>query len=421
MKFWQKLTVVLKDKSIRNKLLFLLGILIVFRMLSSIPVPGVDVFQLQSLLQTNQFFGLLNIFSGGGLSSLSLVLLGVGPFITSSIVMQLLTVISPRLKSMFHEEGAIGRDRFTQISRIITIPLAAIQGFGLLLLLQQQGVLVDQTTLQTVTNLASIIAGSFILMWLGELISEYGIGNGVSVIIFAGIVSAIPSQISQFSFTFDVAQIPLYLAFVVLALLIIAGVILVTEAERLIPTTYANASRQGGSGTVHSFVPLKVNMAGVMPIIFALSILLFPQLIVTFLSASSISWAGGVVNALNWFLQSVWVYSLVYFMLVFAFTYFYTSITFDADAMASNLQKQGAFIPGVRPGNSTKEYIEKIVKRITFLGGLFLGLIAVLPVLTQQLTGIPSLTIGGTALLIVVSVIIDITKKLDGAVAMRQY
>lgn len=421
MTFWQKLTLVIKDKSIRNKLLFLFGILIVFRLLSSVPVPGVDVFQLQSLLQSNQFFGLLNIFSGGGLSSLSLVMLGVGPFITASIVMQLLTVMVPRLKSMYHEEGAMGRERFTQISRIVTIPLAAIQGFGLLLLLQQQGVLVDQTTLQTVTNLVSIVAGSFILMWLGELISEYGIGNGVSVIIFAGIVASLPSQISQLSFTFDVANLPMYLAFLVLAIIIIAGVILVTEAERLIPTTYANASRQGGSGTVHSFLPLRINMAGVMPVIFALSILLFPQLLIGFLGNSTNAVALQIVDALNWFLQSVWVYSAVYFVLVFAFTYFYTSITFDPDAVATNLQKNGAFIPGVRPGTSTKEYIEKIVKRITFLGAIFLGIIAVLPAITQQLTGIASLTLGGTALLIVVSVILDITKKLDGAIAMRQY
>lgn len=421
MTFWQKLGVVVKDKSIRNKILFLLGILIVFRLLSSVPVPGVDVFQLQSLLQSNQFFGLLNIFSGGGLSSLSLVMLGVGPYITASIVMQLLTVVSPRLKSMYHEEGAAGRERFTQVSRLITVPLAIVQGFGLLAFLQQQGVLIDQTAIQTITNLVSIVAGSFILMWLGELISEYGIGNGVSVIIFAGIVSALPSQVSQFSFVFDIAQLPLYIGFVLLSIVIIAGVILVTEAERLIPTTYANASRQGGSGTVHSFLPLRINMAGVMPIIFSLSILMFPQLLITFLGASTSSFAISLVAGLNWFLQSTWIYSLVYFVLVFAFTYFYTSITFDADATATNLQKNGAFIPGVRPGQSTKEYISKIVKRITFLGALFLGVVAVLPVLMQQLTGLGSLAIGGTALLIAVSVILDIAKKIDGAIAMRQY
>ncbi len=421
MTFWQKLTIAFKDRTIRNKILFLLGMLIIFRLLAAVPVPGVDVFQLQSLIQSNQFFGLLNIFSGGGLSSLSLVMLGVGPLITASIVMQLLTVMSPRLKSMYHEEGAAGRERFTQISRILAIPLALIQGFGLLLLLQQQGVLVDQTTLQTATNLASIVVGSFILIWLGELISEYGIGNGVSIIIFAGIVSVIPSQISQLAFTFDIAQLPLYIAFVLLAIIIVAGVILISEAERLIPTTYANASRQGSSGTVHSFLPLRINMAGVMPIIFALSILLFPQLIISFLANSTSAFAVSLTGGLNWFLQSTWIYSLAYFLLVFLFTYFYTSITFDPEAVATNLQKNGAFIPGVRPGLSTQEYIAKIVKRVTFLGGLFLGLVAVLPILMQQITGIASLALGGTALLIAVSVILDLTKKIDGAIAMRQY
>jgi len=421
MTFWQKVKIVFKDTSLRKKIGFLLFVLILVRLLAAVPIPGVDIFQLQNLLQSNQFFGLLNIFSGGGLSSLSLIMIGVGPFITASIVMQLLTVMSPRLKSMYHEEGAIGRARFTQISRVITIPLALIQGFGLLLLLQQQGVLVDQTTLQMVVNLLSIVVGSSILVWLGELISEYGIGNGVSIIIFAGIVSSIPSQISQFSFIFDTAQLPLYIAFLVLAVIIIAGVILVTEAERLIPTTYANASRQGGSGTVHSFLPLRINMAGVMPIIFALSILLFPQLIISFLGNATSIFANNVVDGLNWFLQSTAVYSITYFLLVFAFTYFYTSITFDPESVASNLQKNGAFIPGVRPGFSTQEYIAKIASRITFLGGIFLGLIAVLPVLMQQLTGIASLAIGGTALLIVVSVVLDLIKKIDGAIAMRQY
>lgn len=422
MTFWQKVKTVFKDSALRKKIGFLLFVLIAFRLLAAVPIPGVDVFQLESLLQNNQFFGLLNIFSGGGLSSLSLVMLGVGPFITASIVMQLLTVMSPRLKSMYHEEGAMGRERFTQISRIITIPLALVQGFSLILLLQQQGVLIDQTTLQTITNLASILVGSFILMWFGELISEYGIGNGVSIIIFAGIVAAIPSQVSQFSFIFDVAQLPLYIGFLVLSLIVVAGVILITEAERLIPITYANASRAGGNqGTVHSFLPLRINMAGVMPIIFALSILLFPQLIISFLGNATSTFAINTISALQWFLASTWVYAASYFVLVFVFTYFYTSITFDAEAVATNLQKNGAFIPGVRPGVSTQEYISKIVNRITFLGGIFLGLVAVMPVLMQQLTGIASLALGGTALLIAVSVVLDLIKKIDGAIAMRQY
>lgn len=422
MTFWQKLKTVFTDSTLRKKIFFVLFVLIAFRLLASIPIPGVDIFQLQSLLQGNQFFGLLNIFSGGGLSTLSLAMLGVGPFITASIIMQLLTVMSPRLKSMYHEEGAMGRERFTQISRVLTIPLALVQGFGLLMLLQQQGVLVNPTFLQTAANLAAITAGSLILTWLGELISEYGIGNGVSLLIFAGIVAALPSQISQFSFIFDVAELPLYLGFLALSVVVVAGVILVSEAERLVPTTYANTSRQGdGAGTVHSFLPLRINMAGVMPIIFALAILLFPQLLISFLANSTSGFAVSLVGAMNWFLNSTAVYSIFYFLLVFGFTYFYTAITFDSEAVATNLQKNGAFIPGIRPGVATTAYISKIVSRVTFLGALFLGLVAVLPILMQQLTGIATLAIGGTALLIAVSVILDLLKKIDGAIAMRQY
>lgn len=421
MTFWQKVRVVFKDSTLRKKLGFVLFVLIVFRLLASVPIPGVDAFALEGLLQNNQFFGLLNIFSGGGLSTFSIAMLGVGPMITASIIMQLLTVMSPKLKSMYHEEGAMGREKFTQISRVLTVPLAILQGIGLLALLSQQGILVDQTTIQTIANIASIVAGSMILTWLGELISEYGIGNGLSLLIFAGIVAVLPSQISQFAFTFEVAQLPVYLGFLVLAVAVVAGVILVTEAERLIPTTYANASRAGSSGTVHSFLPLKINMAGVMPIIFALSILLFPQLLIGFLGTATEGFAVQLVSALSWFLQSTWWYAGVYFVLVFAFTYFYTSITFDPESVATNLQKNGAFIPGVRPGQATAEYIGKITKRVTFLGALFLGLVAVLPILMQQITGIATLAIGGTALLIAVSVILDLLKKLDGAIAMRQY
>lgn len=421
MTFWQKVRVVFKDASLRKKLGFVLFALIIFRLLASVPIPGVDAFALEGLLQNNQFFGLLNIFSGGGLSTFSIAMLGVGPMITASIIMQLLTVMSPRLKSMYHEEGAMGREKFTQISRVLTVPLAVLQGLGLLALLSQQGILVDQTTVQTIANIASIVAGSMILTWLGELISEYGIGNGLSMLIFGGIVAVLPAQISQFAFTFDVAQLPVYLGFLVLAVAVVAGVILVTEAERLIPTTYANASRQGASGTVHSFLPLKINMAGVMPIIFALSILLFPQLVIGLLGTATEGFAVQLVSALSWFLQSTWWYAGVYFVLVFAFTYFYTSITFDPESVATNLQKNGAFIPGVRPGQATAEYIGKITKRVTFLGALFLGLVAVLPILMQQITGIATLAIGGTALLIAVSVILDLLKKLDGAIAMRQY
>lgn len=419
MTLWQKIKSAFSDKEIRGRIFFVLFTLILFRLLANIPIPGVDAFQLEGFLQSNQFLGLLNIFSGGGLSSLSLVMLGVGPFITASIVMQLLTVMSPKLKTMYHEEGAAGREKFTQVSRVLTVPLALIQGFGLMILLERQGILIDMSVLDKAVNLIVIAAGSLILTWIGELISEKGVGNGVSILIFAGIISALPSSIQQFAFIFDKAQLPLYIAFVAVALLIIYGVIMITEAERPVPITYARAGVAGGG--VSSFLPLRVNQAGVMPIIFALSILMFPQVLITLLAEVSTPWIVSAINGISWFLQSTWAYAAAYFILVVLFTYFYTAITFDPEATAENLQKSGAFVPGVRPGLQTTEYIGTLVSRITFMGALFLGGIAVLPIIMQQVTGMQSLAIGGTALLIVVSVVLDIIKKLDGAVAMRQY
>ncbi len=422
MNFWQKIKIVFSDKFIRRRIIFALVLLVVFRLLSAVPIPGVDVFRLQGFLQDNQFLNLLNIFSGGGLSALSIVMMGVSPYITSSIIMQLLTLMSPRLKSLYHEEGALGRLKFSQYSRILTVPLSLIQGYALITLLTQQSILQTLSAYETAVALIVVTAGSMFLTWLGDLITEKGIGNGVSVLIFAGIVVGFPNQIDQLLFAYDPTQILMYAGFVLITLLTIAGVVLITEAERLIPVTYAKQARAGGiMSSSSSYVPIRINQAGVMPVIFALSILLFPQLIANFLLNSSSETLVSIANSLNWFLQTTWLYSLVYFVLVFLFTYFYTAVTFDPEAMATNLQKNGAFVPGIRPGGSTSEYIGKVVSRITFMGALFLGIIAVLPILMQQLTGISTLAIGGTALLIVVSVVIDILKKVDGQVSMRQY
>ena len=422
MSFWTKIKIVFKDKVLRRKVLFVLFILAIFRLLAAVPIPGVDAFRLQGFLGQNQLLGILNLFSGGGLSALSIVMLGVGPYITASIVMQLMTMMSPRLKSLYHEEGEAGRAKFSQYSRILTVPLALIQGYALLKVLASQGVLETMTAFDQATALIVIAAGSMLLAWLGELITEKGVGNGVSVIIFAGIVASLPGQIQQRAFTCDPSQIPLYIGFLLATVGIIAGVVLITEAERLIPTTYAKQVRAGGAtGSSSSYLPLRINQAGVMPIVFALSILTFPQMLSGFFLASSKAFMVSIGNALTWFSQATLVYTISYFVLVFLFTYFYTAITFEPDAIATNLQKNGAFIPGIRPGQSTAEYIGKIVTRITFIGALFLGLIAVLPFIMQEITGLQSLSIGGTALLIVVSVVLDILKKIDGQVSMRQY
>ncbi len=422
MTLWQKIKLVFTDKYLRKKIIFVLLILAIFRLLSTIPIPGVDAFRLQGFLESNQLLGVLNIFSGGGLSALSIVMMGVGPYITASIIMQLLTLMSPRLKSMYHEEGEMGRTQFAKYSRYLTVPLSLIQGYALLTILFQNGVLEALTAYEKALAMIVVMAGSMFLVWLGELISERGIGNGVSVIIFAGIVAALPGQISQLIFTFDKAQLLTYIGFVVVALILIAGIIIITEAERLLPITYANQARAGGTAAARSsYLPLRINQAGVMPVIFALSLLLFPQLIANFFANSSHAFLLAVSKAMTWFMQSTWIYALAYFVLVFLFTYFYTAVTFDPDSVATNLQKNGAFIPGIRPGVSTSEYIGKIVSRITFLGAIFLGLVAVLPIIMQQVTGLSTLAIGGTAVLIVVSVILDILKKVEGQVSMRQY
>lgn len=420
--FLNKIKFVFTDPTIRKRFFFVLGILVLFRALAAIPIPGIDALRLSQFLANNQFFGLLNIFSGGGLSNLSIVMLGVGPYITASIIMQLLTIMIPSLKRLYQEEGELGRRKFTQYSRLLTVPLAILQGLSLLILLERQGVIGELTFFAKAVNLAVVVGGTLFLTWLGELISEFGIGNGVSILIFAGIVAALPSQVGQLIFAFDVAKLPLYLAFLAVALLVVAGVVFITEAERPLPVTYAKRVRgmkvYGGTAT---YLPLRLNQAGVIPIIFALSLLLFPQLIGTFLSTSSNSILQTIGSFMNAVVQNQWVYGSLYFALVFLFTYFYTAVTFDPNSIADNLQKNGAFIPGVRPGKSTSEYIGRVLNRITLFGALFLGAIAVLPLIMQGLTGIASLAIGGTALLIVVSVVLDLVKKIEAQISMREY
>ncbi|OHB19789.1 MAG: preprotein translocase subunit SecY [Parcubacteria group bacterium RIFCSPHIGHO2_01_FULL_56_18] len=420
--FMRKIRIVVEDTTLRNRVLFALGALIVFRLLAAIPIPSVDPVALQNFLSNNQFFGLLNIFSGGGFSNLSIVMLGVGPYITASIVMQLLTVLVPKLKEIYQEEGDAGRARFMQYSRYLTVPLAFIQGFAFLLILQQQGIVAPMTVEMAIVNTLIIAAGSIFLMWIGELITEFGVGNGVSLIIFAGIVSRIPTDLSQFIFNFDVTQLPAVIGFAAAGVAIVAAVVFISEAERPIPVTYARRVR--GSkvlGGVSTYLPLRVNQAGVMPIIFALSFLLFPQMIATFLSASSVSWLSSGASTVLAGLNNQAIYGTMYFFLVFIFTYFYTAITFEPHQIAKNLQKNGAFIPGVRPGLTTAEYLGNIITRITLVGALFLGLIAVLPIILQGATGITAITIGGTALLIAVSVILDVVKKIDAQTSIREY
>lgn len=420
--FFQKVKIIFTEPAIRNRVLFVFFALAIFRVLAAVPIPGVDQVVLEQFFSNNQFLGLLNIFSGGGLANLSIVMLGVGPFITASIIMQLMTVMSPALKSMYTEEGEAGRAKFTQYSRMLTLPLAIMQGFGFLTLLESQGVINTVTTFDFIVNVVLITAGSLLLMWIGELATEYGIGNGVSIIIFAGIVASLPTTISQLAFSYDPSQLPLYLGFLFLSLFIIYAVVYMTEAERPVPVTYAKQSRGGKTyGGSTSYLPLRLNQAGVIPIIFALSILLFPQMILNILSAFNLSWVPQATVVVNQFLANSFAYGATYFILVFLFTYFYTAVTFDPDAMSKNLQRNGAFIPGIRPGVNTSEYLGNVVTRLTLVGATFLGIVAVLPVGMQVLTGVAALAIGGTAVLIVVTVVLDLIRRLDAQVSLREY
>lgn len=420
--FFHKLSIIFTEPAIRNRILFVLFALVIFRALAAIPIPGVDPIVLAQFFENNQFLGLLNIFSGGGLANLSIVMLGVGPFITASIIMQLMTVMSPKLKSLHTEEGETGRAKFTQYSRQLTLPLAVLQGFGFLTLLQSQGVIAGLTRFEFITNVVLIVAGSLLLMWIGELVTEFGIGNGVSIIIFAGIVAGLPATASQLLFSFTAAQLPLYIGFGLVAIGVVYAVVVMTEAERPVPITYAKQSRGGKTyGGTQSYLPLRLNQAGVIPIIFALSMLLFPQMILNILAAFDLPWVAGATETILGFFNNQVLYAAVYFTLVILFTFFYTAVTFDPDAMSKNLQRTGAFIPGIRPGSQTSLYLGNIITRLTLVGAMFLGLVAILPLGMQMATGITALAIGGTALLIAVSVVLDLVRRLDAQVSLREY
>ncbi len=419
----QKILLVFKDKQLRNKILFVLGILVVFRLAASIPMPGIDMENLKQFFSESQFFGLLNLFVGGTLSNMSIIMLGLGPYITGTIIMQLLTMIFPALEKMYKEEGEAGRQKINQWGRMLTVPLAAVQSYAMLTLLQRQGAITGLTSFGFFMAIITAIGGALFLMWLGELITEKGIGNGVSILIFAGIVSRTPVEIRQLLLTWDSSKLPGYLLFFAAALLIIAGVVVITEARRNIPVSYAKRIRgnkiYGGSST---YLPININPAGVIPIIFALSILLFPGMIANFFAGGT-SFIAGVAQGVAGFLENAWVHGGLFFALVFMFTYFYTAVTFDPESIANNLQKMGGFVPGIRPGQSTSRFLHKILYRILFLGASFLGLIAVLPSVIQGITGVQAFgfLIGGTALLIVVNVVLDTWRQIKSQMDMREY
>jgi preprotein translocase subunit SecY len=408
---------------IRRRILFVLGILIVFRFMAHVPVPGVNKEELAQFFEGNPLFGLLDLFSGGGLSSFSVVGLGVNPYINASIIMQLMQGVIPSLQAL-SREGEYGRNRLNQYTRYLSVPMAMLQAYGFLALLNSQGVLTGTFALnsfETLTQIATLTAGSIALMWLGELITEKGIGNGVSFIIFAGIVSRAPSAAANF------AGNPSLTSLILLAIIgisAVAVIIYIQEGQRRIPVQYASRVRgrrmyQGGQ----TFLPLRVNQAGVIPIIFAVSILLFPQQIASYFTTSEVKIVADISNAIVSFFNTRSVpYILLYFLLTVGFTYFYTAFTFKPDETAEQLRKNGGFIPGIRPGRPTQDYLARVVFRITVAGAIFLGIVAVAPavagIVFPDLSGI---ALGGTGLLIVVSVVVETMKQIEAQLLMRNY
>ncbi|OGZ17748.1 MAG: preprotein translocase subunit SecY [Candidatus Nealsonbacteria bacterium RBG_13_36_15] len=424
--WYQKVFQIFKIKDLRNKILFVLAIFAIFRIMANIPIPGIDAEKMREFFGANQLFGLLNVFTGGALDNLSIVMLGLGPYITSVIILQLLTMIFPQLERLYKEEGEQGRQKFNQYGRILTVPLAILQSYAMLSLFQRQGLIEILPANLLFTSILTITAGAVFLMWLGELISEKGIGNGISLMIFAGIMADFPNNIRQMIVGYEVSQLPSYLLFFAVAFLIIAGVVLINEARRNIPVSYAKRVRgmrmYGGAST---YLPLNVNPAGVIPIIFALSILLFPGMIANFLGGTG-GTLGNIAQSVGAFFdpqRNLLGYISIYFILVLLFTYFYTAVTFDPKAISNNLQKMGGFVPGIRPGKATADFLYYILNRVLVIGAVSLGLIAVMPFIVQAVTDIKvfGFLVGGTSLIIVVSVVLETMRQIKAQLQMREY
>jgi preprotein translocase subunit SecY len=411
-----------RTPEVRNSLLFVLAMIVIFRLAAHIPIPGVNAAALAQFFQTNQFFGLLNIFSGGTLENFSVVALGVAPYITSSIIFQLLAMSMPKLEEMQKEEQ--GRQKINQWTRLLTVPLAAIQAYGLIMLLRQQavGVFENLNSLEFTITILSMTAGTIFIMWLGELISEKHVGNGISIMIFAGIIGGLPSFLQRTLSVYDRSELITLIVFVVAMMATVVGIVIMHEAQRNIPIQYARQIRGSRlAGAVSTHLPLRVNMAGVIPIIFAISIILFPSVFAQFFTTAKSEWLRNAATFTLELFANQLFYGILYFALVFLFTYFYTSVIFHPDRVAENLQLQGGFVPGIRPGKPTAEYLGYVTNRILLIGAIFLSAIAVLPLVAQQMTGNANLVIGGTSILIVVNVVIESVKQIEAQLTMRQY
>ena len=413
---------VLKHPAIRKKLLFTLFVIFVFRLLAHVPAPGVDREAVRAFFSGNALFGLFDLFSGGGFQNFSIITLSLGPYINASIILQLFTTLVPALEEL-SKEGEQGREKINQYTRMLTIPLAFLQSYGVYFLLNRQGVIADLNSLSLIVLIFTFTAGVLLLMWIGDLVTEYGIGNGISLLIFAGIISGLPSAALQFFSTTQSSDFINTLLVLAVAILVIFGVVKVSEGTRNIQIEYGRRGTKTTEVSVKNYLPLKVNQAGVIPIIFAVSVVLVPSLIGPAMAASSVEAFQrlGSFLAVN-FIQTSLVYNLTYFLLVFGFTFFYTTIQFNPEKIADDLKKRGGFIPGIRPGLATERYLKAVLNRITLAGAIFLGLVAILPYLLTLTLGIgQNLAIGGTGLLIVVSVVLETIRQIESMVVTRNY
>ncbi len=417
---WEKLRKIWNVKSLRNSILYVLGMLVIYRLVAHIPMPGVDKEALSGLLSGNQILGLLNVFSGGTIKSFSLVMMGIAPYITASIIFQLLAMVVPSLEEL-SKEGESGQQKINMYTRIATVPLALLQAYGFINLLNnsQKGLLTDLTAFKLASMMLFVTAGTIFLMWIGELITEKNIGNGISLLIFASIVASLPTAVRNAVVNYNSSDLPTYLLFAGIAIATVVGVVIINEGQRNIPISYAR-QMSSGQGGAKSHLPLRVNMAGVIPIIFAISIILFPSMIAQFFVGHEGFIGSLAVHTIALFQNQIF-YGVFYFLLVFGFTYFYTAVIFNPEKIAENLQRQGGFIPGIRPGKQTEEYLQKTMTRLVFVGALFLGAIAVLPLLMRFVTNSQALVFGGTSLLIVVSVAIDSAKQIDAQLTVHEY
>jgi len=416
IQFFQK---AVKSPDIRKKFLITAVLLAIFRLAAHIPAAGIDRSSLQALFLGSPLLSLLDVFSGGTLANFSIMALGLTPYINASIIMQLLTYVIPSLEEL-SKEGEFGQEKINQYTRFITVPLATLQGFGMYTLLRSQNVISSLDPVPLIALVVTMAAGSMLSVWLGELINEYGVGNGISFLIFAGIVARLPVILGQSIAVVTGADLLKIVVFLVLSIVIVGLIVFMNEATRQIPVSYAR--RVGRVGLTSSYIPLRVNQAGVIPIIFAVSLVLLPSLATQFLSGVGNPKIAQLANQISTFFNPTsLLYNFTYFLLVVGFTYFYTSVVFNPERISENLQKSGGFIPGIRPGAQTSKYLSSVLNRITLVGAVFLGLIAVLPSLFQNVIGVANLAIGGTGILIVVSVILEVTRDLESQLVMKRY